>query len=77
MVGDIVSEKKSNKHDHFTITGNGVYVYHLREESSDSDSLAFIDVAQGWTQTIHNGRQLGTSMLSYCPTNITNMPNDT
>lgn len=49
-------------------------VYHLREESSDSDSLAFVDVVQGGTQTLHNGGQPGTGMLSHCPIDKTNKP---
>lgn len=49
-------------------------VYHLREESGDSDSLAFVDVVQGGTQTLHDGRQPGTSMLSHCPIEKTNIP---
>lgn len=47
-------------------------VYHLREESSDGDSLAFIDVVEGRTQTLHNGRQPGTSMFSHRPIEKTN-----
>ena len=49
-------------------------VHHLREESGDGDSLAFVDVVQGRTQTLHDGGQPGTSMLSHRPVDKTNIP---
>ena len=42
-------------------------MHHLRKESSNGDSLAFVDVVQGRTQTLHDGGQPRTSMLSHRP----------
>lgn len=49
---------------------------HLGEESSGCDSLTFVDVLQGRTQTLHNGGQPGTSAFGHRPASTTDTDMD-